>query len=104
VRNVLGGSHGIGRAIVTYASANPQSGARRGRKGISPCAEGPPSLRSRQKRRRVPEPDPETGALRPSGVQDFANGGGSRAFLFSYGRPFVWTATVKDMLSKVQRQ
>ncbi len=37
--------------------------------------------------REVPTPDPVTGALRPSGVQDFPNGGGSRAFLFTYGEP-----------------
>jgi glyoxylase-like metal-dependent hydrolase (beta-lactamase superfamily II) len=35
----------------------------------------------------IPTPDAATGALRPSGVQDFPNGGGSRAFLFSYGEP-----------------
>jgi len=41
----------------------------------------------------VPVLDPSTGGLRPSGFQDFPNGGGSRAFLFSYGpadAPLRW--------------
>ena len=41
----------------------------------------------------MPTPDPETGGLRPGILEDFPNGGGSWAYLFTYdhpGQPLSW--------------